>query len=140
MTAPQAAPAKTIRMIHAALVTGVILFGLVAHFLLRKTTADFGQIPPLAINALLGLSLCACAVSLLLRRRVPQRATDESADLFWTKATTPAMVMWASLEAPCLLTIYLYMRTGSPSAIGVAAVAVVLFIILNPGYLERQNR
>jgi hypothetical protein len=102
--------------------------------------ADAVEISTDMLHVLLGVALAGCALSLLLRRRVPRRATDESKDLFWTKAATPALVMWASLEAPCLLAIFLYGRTGSQSALGVAAIAAVLFVILNPGYLERQSR
>ena len=140
MTAPRtAAPtAKTIRIIHAAMITGVLLFGLVAHFAIRPSIKDSGDIPVDVVRLLLGLALVGCVVSLLLRRRVPQRATDESADLFWTRAATPAMVAWASLDASCLLGVFLYMNTGSVSAIGVAAVGVVLFVILNPASLERR--
>jgi hypothetical protein len=140
MTAPRtAAPtAKTIRIIYAAMVTGVLLFGLVAHFVMRPTIADSGDIPVGVLRLLLGLGLGACVVSLLLRGRVPQRASDESADLFWMRAATPAMVTWAPLEAACLLGVFLYGNTGSASAMGVAAVAVVLFVILNPAYLERR--
>src|SRR5688500_17166903 len=105
MTAPQAAApaAKTIRLIHAAMVTGVLLFAIVGHFLLRPGMADSGDLPPVMLRALLGVALGACALSLLLRRRVPQRSSDESVDLFWTTATTPALLTWAPLEGASLL-------------------------------------
>lgn len=142
MTTPRAAvqTAKTIRLIHASLITGLLLLFLVTHFILRRTLTEPLEISTDMLHVLLGAALAGCALSLLLRRRVPQRATDESKDLFWTRAATPALIMWASLEAPCLLAILLYMRTGSQSAIGVAAIAAVLFVILNPAFLERQSR
>jgi len=130
--------AKTIRLIHAALVTGVFLFGLVAHFVILPTAATSGELPAVVVRGLLGLSLGAMVVAFLLRRRVPQRQTDESADLFWATAATPAMIMWSALEAASLLGVFVYSRTGSVPAIAAAAVAVLLFILMNPGYLERR--
>ena len=140
MTAPQAAapPAKTIRLMHAAMVTGVLLFAVVGHFVMRPTMATSGDISPVVLRSLLGLALAACALSLVLRRRVPQRSTDESVDLYWTTAASPALVAWAPLEAASLLAIYLYARTGAQITIAVAAVAVLIFVALNPAYFERR--
>ena len=140
MTAPQgAAPtAKTIRLIHAAMVTGLLLFALVGHFVLRPTMANSGDLPPVMLRAFLGVALGACALSLLLRRRIPPRSSDESVDLFWTTAATPALLTWAPLEGASLLAVFLYARTGAPPTIAVAAVAVLLFVALNPAHLERR--
>jgi hypothetical protein len=74
----------------------------------------------------------------MLRMRVPRRATDESADLFWMKAASPALITWAALEAASLIGVFLYGTTGSSSGIGIAAVALVISIILKPGYFERR--
>jgi hypothetical protein len=141
MTAPPpaAATSKTIRIIHAALVTGVLLFGLVGHFVMRPSlTAGSSEFPPALLPGLLGVALAVCVLSLVLRRRIPRRPADESADLFWVKAVAPAMITWASLEAASLLSIFLYVRTGSPAAIAVAALAVALFVVFNPANLERR--
>jgi hypothetical protein len=139
MTTPQATapPAKTVRLIHAAMIAGVLLFALVGHFLLKPALADSGDLPPIVPRALLGVSLGACALSLLLRRRVPHRSIDESADLFWTTATVPALLTWAPLEGASLLALFAYARTGALLAIPVAAVAILIFVLLNPAYLER---
>lgn len=140
MTAPQTTvpTAKTIRLIYGAMGAGVILFALVGHFLLRPTMANSGELPAVVLRVLLGVSLGASALSLLLRRRVPQRATDESSDLFWMTAATPALLTWAPLDAASLLAVFVYARTGSMSAIVVAVIAGILFALLNPAYLERR--
>lgn len=129
---------RTVRLIHFALVTGVILFALVSHFLLRRSLADAPLLSPDLLRILLGLAVVALAASLVLRRRVPRRRSDVSADLFWTTAMTPALIMWWAIEMASLLSVFLYARTGSQAAIGVAAVAVVLFVIQNPRHLERR--
>jgi hypothetical protein len=120
------------------MVGGVLLFALVAHFVLRPTNADSGWLTPDMVRVLLGLSLAACALSLLLLTRVPKRSIDESADLFWRAAGPPAMLVWAPLDAAGLLAVFVYSRTRSISAVAVATVAVILFIVLNPGYLEKR--
>jgi len=99
--------------------------------------ATWEALPPTVFRILLGLSLGACVVALLLRKRVPRRATDQSADLFWTTAATPSLVTWAVLEGASFLAIFAYLRTGSQTGIAVAAVALFLFVFLNPAYLER---
>ena len=140
MIAPQptAPTSQTARRIHRALVTGVLLFAVVGYFIYKPTDANSGGLAPGTVGVLLGLSLGACALSLLLRRRVPKRSIDESADLFWKAAGPPAMLVWMPLEAASLLAVFVSARTHSIQAVAVAAVAVLLFIVLNPGYLERR--
>lgn len=140
MTAPQttAPTSESARRIHRALVTGVLLFSVVGYFIYRPTDANSGGLAPARVRLLLGLSLGACALALLLRRRVPKRSIDVSADLFWRTAFQPAMLVWTPLEAASLLAVYVSARTHSIPAVAVAAVAVLLFIGLNPGYLERR--
>jgi hypothetical protein len=141
MTTPQAAaaPARTMRLIHAAMITGVLLFALVAHFVLRPTMPTPNPAwTPAMLNTGLGVALAACAVAVLLRRRVPRRSASDSADSYWSSNARPAaMITWAPLEAACLGSVVLYANTGAPSAIAVLAIAVVLFITLNPALLER---
>ncbi len=140
MTAPQtpAPPAKTVRLVHAAMVFGVLLFAVVSHFVLRPSMASSGDLPPFMLRALLGVAFGACALSLVLRPRIPRRASDESADLYWTRAARPALITWAPLEGASLVAVFLYARTGALITIAVAALAVLLFVALNPAYLERH--
>lgn len=140
MTAPQAttSPAKLARMLYAALTSGVIMFALVAHFLLKPQWATSSSFPPIVPQLFLALALGASAIALLLlRRRIPRRAIDDSADLFWSTASQPALIMWAVLEAASLLAILTYALTASPLALPTAVVAVLFLVVLNPAYLER---
>lgn len=123
------------------MVTGVLLFAVVSHVFLRPamaTMANSGDLPPIMLRTLLGVALGACALSLVLRRRVPQRSSDESVNLYWTTAATPALLTWAPLEGASLLAIFLYARTGAQTSIAVAAIAVLLFVVLNPAHLEKR--
>jgi hypothetical protein len=127
-----------VRLIHLALVTGVILFALISYFVLRQSLGNSHEVSPNLLLILLALAVLACAASLLLLRRIPRRQRDVSADLFWTTAMTPALIMWWPIEMASLLSVLLYALTGSQAAIGIASIAVVLFIIQNPARLERR--
>jgi hypothetical protein len=121
------------------MVTGVLLFALVGHFVLRPVMARDEQLSPALLRTLVGVALAACALSLVLRRNVPRRPGDESTDFYWTTAAPRAMRMWMPLEGASLLAVYLYARTGAHIPLAVAAVAVSLFVVLNPAFLERQR-
>jgi hypothetical protein len=45
---------------------------------------------------------------------------------------------WAPLEAASLFGLVVYSHTRSPVALAIVAVVVVLFISLNPAYLEKR--
>lgn len=126
---------QTVRIIHAALISGVVLYALVAHFVLVRDARPDGGLHAL-IPAILGVMLALCAAGLLLSRRVPQPVSGESADSFWTKASSPALVAWTPIEAAGLLGVTTYAQTASAAAIAVAALALLVFVLLNPGYFE----
>jgi hypothetical protein len=132
-----AAPATTARLIHASLAAGVLLFGAGVYFALRPNLASAAAPPAALISALIGFSVVACASSLVMLRRVPRRSTDESANLFWTRATTPALVTWALVEGGSLMAIVAYVLSGSVAALAVAGVGLAGLIALNPRYIER---
>ena len=140
MTAPQkpAPTSTTVRLVHRAMIGGVLLFALVSHFQLKPTITSSGVVSVYGVRVLFAVALVACAASLLLRRRVPKRSTEESADLFWARAGTPALVSWAPLEATSLFGVLIYGFTGSLVAIAIAAGVLLLFIGLNPAYLEKR--
>jgi hypothetical protein len=119
------------------MITGVVLFALVAHFVMRPSMTGATDISPDIQRLLPGVALGAALVSLLLRSRVPRRSATESPDSFWLKASSPALVMWAIAEGAGLLSVFLYGVVGAQSGIGIAAIAVVIMIMLRPGRLEK---
>ena len=139
MTAPQVpvAPAKTVRLLHAAFCIGVLLFALVVRFLILPRGGPAGALPPTVVNVLLTASLVICAGAFVVRQRVPRRSSSDSADRFWQSAMTPAMMTWAVADGAALLAIVTYMLTGASTALGVGALDWLAMIALNPWYLER---
>ena len=141
MTAPskpqRAQPALVARMIHGSLIVGVVFLTVVSHFIMRPSMSA-QPLPPMVFVGMLGASLLASALAILVfRPRVPERSADESPDLYWSTAGAPAIVTWSVLEGGAFLGIIPYMLGASPVALGVAAIAVVGMIALNPGRLER---
>jgi hypothetical protein len=139
MTAPTSAPSPALaaRLIHASLCLGVLLFAGVTRFVTRRSMVNQAALSPNFVRALLAAALGACVIALLLRRRVPVRPRDVSPDLYWTTAATPALVVWAPLEAASIAAVFLYGRTGSALALAVAGVAWLLLVALNPWWLDR---
>ena len=116
---------------------GLILFAIVAHFVLVPKATGSGGLADI-MPILLGVSLAACVVAILLSTRVPRPASGESADSFWTRAGAPALRAWAFLEAGALLGVVLYSQTGSRAAISIAGVIALVFVLMNPAYFERR--
>ena len=122
---------------HAAMIIGVVGFALIVHFVVRPSLTGATDISPDIQRLLPGVALGAALVSVLLRWRVPRRSASESPDSFWLKASSPALAMWAVAEGAAVLSVFLYGYVGVQSGIGIAAFAVAIMIILNPGRLER---
>lgn len=125
------------RMIHLSMPAGIVLFALVVHFVIRPARADLARPSTTVIWALLALSLAASGLSVVLRRRVPRRNTNESADLFWSTASTAALITWALLEAGGLLGVVAYMLSGMQVAVLAAGIALAGFVVFSPTSLER---
>ena len=120
---------------HGGMITGVVLFGIVAHFVMRPNASSGSNLRPL-VPFLLGFALVSCAVSVMLSRRVPRPSDADTATSFWVKAARLALISWALSEGAGLAAIVTYSQTGSVAAIVVAAVAVFILVLLNPGYFE----
>ena len=129
----------TVRIIHGAMGAGLVLFAIVAHFILKPNRPPYAGGLDRLLPMLLGLSLGLCVGGILLSMRVPRPLDDETAGAFWRRAAQPALVTWALIEGAGILAVVLYAQTGSTAAIAVAIVAVVIFGLLNPGYFERRN-
>ena len=113
------------------------MFALVGHFMLLPKQHRSGNLDPL-IPVLLALALALCAVAMLLMKRVPRPSDGETAQQFWLRAASPALVTWTPLEAAALLSVTLHTQTGSNAAIAVGALAVLLLVLLRPGYFDRR--
>jgi len=111
------------------------MYAIVAQFVLLPKANTSGNLAPI-IPMLLAVALALCALPQLLKNRVPRPSEGESAGAFWLRAASPALVTWTPVEAAALLCVTLYAQTGSKAAIAVAALAVLIMLLLRPGYFE----
>lgn len=137
-TAEAQSPARVARLIHASLIIGQVLFAAVTFLQVRPTQTDVVPLPAFAVPGLFAVSLVACIIALLLRRSIPTRPSDVSADLYWTTAQPKAMIAWVPLEAAGLLALVVYFNSVEMAALVAAAIPLLLLIALNPWYLERR--
>ena len=99
-----------------------------------NTSGNLASMVPM----LLVVALALCGLPMLLMHRVPRPSDGETAAAFWMRAATPALITWTPLEGAALLCITVYSHTGSPAAIAVGALAVLVMLVLRPGYFERR--
>ncbi|MFL5481847.1 MAG: hypothetical protein ACJ8AK_06625 [Gemmatimonadaceae bacterium] len=114
---------------------GIILYAIVAQFVVLPNANTSGNLATM-IPMLLAVALALCALPVLLMNRVPRPAEGESTSAFWLRAGSPALVTWTPLEGAALLCVTLYSHTGSKAAIAVAGLAVLIMLLLRPGYFE----
>jgi len=137
-SAPPAAGARGARILHAALVIGSILVGIVFFFVVPRNGRAFRD-DPLAGYLTAGLGLANLAVAIgFFRPRIPQRRMDQGPDEYWmtNEARGAAIVLWAMVEAAGLISWVGYYLTGRAVPAAVAALAVVTLITLRPSRLE----
>ena len=131
------APALTTRMIYGSLILGQLLFAGVTFFRVRPNQDTITALPQQTVILLFSAAVAACALALLLRRRIPARSNSTSPDVFWTTAGQKALLTWMPLEAAGLFALAQYFASIDPIAIVAAAVPLTLLGILNPWLLER---
>ena len=137
MTVPvqPAQMSRTARIVHGAMIAGVVLFGIVAHFIMLPNNPPTGGLDNL-VPLFIGLTLAGTALSVVFSQLVPRPSDDESDDDFWRRANPRPMIAWALAEGSSLLAIVVYSLTGSMATISVAIIAIVVLGLLNPGYFE----
>ena len=124
-------------MLHGSFILGQLLFAGVAYFSVRPSRSEVTPIPQSTLYLLFGVALAACAVALFLRRQIPTRSRETSADLFWKTASAKALLTWFPLEAAGLFALTQYFSTVNPIALAAAGLPLALLAVLNPWVLER---
>jgi hypothetical protein len=136
--APPVAGARGARILHAALVIGSILVGIVFFFVVRRNGPALGDVPLAGyLTAGLGLVELAFAIG-FFRPRIPQRRMDQGPDEYWmtNEARGAAVLVWVMVEAAGLIAWVGYFLTGRAVPAAVAALALVTLITLRPSRLE----
>jgi hypothetical protein len=137
-TTPTLDPARAVRVMHFALVTGVVLAGGVFAFLVQVRGLTLAPLPRVAtITAAVSIGLLAVAV-LFLRRRILTRPFNETPDAYWARPEHrgAAIVLWAVTEGAALLGLIGYLLSGALAPAVAAVLATVTLAVFRPAHLE----
>jgi hypothetical protein len=144
MAAPQAPPPdlpRVVRTLHGALTAGMALATATFVFLIRVRHGQgyVGDSKLGVVLAALGVGLLAVALG-VLRRRIPERAPEQTPVGFWSaESVSAAIMLWAVVEAAGLMGLVGYLLTGETIPVVVAGLAVATLLLLGPGRLEGEG-
>ena len=129
---------RAIRIIHIALVLGLVLIAGM-FFVLRQRTGLMLGVGPFLGVVLAAIALVNLTLALgFLAPRLPRRPADQSPDDYWTRNEIrgAAIILWAMVEASAALSWLGYLMTGAwvPAAVGLLAIAALT--LLRPARLE----
>ena len=129
---------RAVRIIHLALVIGLVLVAGIFYILRQRPGLSFGFGQPIGL-IMAGIALVNLVIALgFLAPRVPERPADQAADDYWTRNEIrgAAIILWAMVEASAVLSWLGYLMTGAwvPAAVGLLAIAALT--LLRPARLE----
>jgi hypothetical protein len=132
------APARAVRVMHAALVLGVILAGAVLVYRTLTVGPSLRGTPILGyVTAAFALVNLAVAAAFLLPR-IPNRSSAEAPDDYWSRneVRTATIIVWAVLEGSGLIALVGYYLTGGLAPVIVAALAFAALAVARPARIE----
>lgn len=130
--------ARIVRLIHAALFGGVVIAAVVVALALGRA-APPPQLAPVALYALPAAAVAALLLAaLVLRPRIPERASGDSPDAYWARpeVRAAAVTLWAVIEGAGLIGVVGYVITGRSVMLIVTVIAVAAGVVFRPGNLE----
>ncbi len=137
--APRApvSPRINARIIHAALVIGVLMFCLVAWSLGRASAMPVYALPDRRVLyiALFLVSATLFGAAMFTANRLGPPAPGMSQDEWWRVNLGKAVVVWALVEAPTLLGLVAYTLTQDFRALLATLTGLLLFGNLRPSRL-----
>ena len=106
-------PATSARIIHAALVAGVLTFSVVAWYLGQSSAIPAEALPDRKVLyvALTLVSAVLFGGAMFTVARLGHIRTGDSQDDWWRANLGKAVLIWSLVEAPCLLGLVAYTLT-----------------------------
>lgn len=116
---------QTLRMIHTAILGGLVTFGAVVLVLLASGRSGSGEVGALRW-VWLGLSVVALFMAGVLRGRLRPEATPQ-------QTRTTAIIIWALADVPALTGLAFGLLTGDPvPAVGGLVIGLALLFFHRP--------
>ena len=125
------------RIIHASLVTGVVLFWLVGWYVGRSQTEPIYSLPDRRVLyiALFLVSAVLFGAAMFTAGRLTPPTAGQSQDDWWGRNLGKAIVIWALVEAPSLLGLVAYVVTRDFRTLLATLAGLLLFGNYRPGRL-----
>ncbi len=124
----------TARLVHLALVTGIVLLTVVCAVLLPHRAVE-PRLQQLLVYLAFGFGAVGCAASLILASRLP-REELRAAEAWWDAHFGEVMIIWALLDGPAVFGAVAHFLSGSALPLVVTAVALALFVLQSPWRLR----
>jgi hypothetical protein len=130
-------PAMNAKIIHAALMTGVLMFCLVAWYLGRTSAMPVYALPDRRVLyiALFLVSAILFGAAVFTASRLERPAPGTSQDEWWRLNLGKAVAIWALVEAPALLGLLAYSLTHDFRALLATLTGLLLFGNYRPSRL-----
>jgi hypothetical protein len=130
-------PAVNARIIHAALVTGVLMFCLVAWYLGRASAMPVYALPDRRVLyiALFLVSAILFGAAMFTASRLGRPAPGMPPDEWWRVNLGKAVVIWTLVETPTLLGLVAYTLTRDFRVLIATLTGVLLFGNYRPSRL-----
>lgn len=130
-------PGINARIVHASLVTGVVLFWLVAWYIGRSQTQPIYSLPDRRVLyiALFLVSAVLFGAAMFTAGRLTPPVAGQSQDDWWARNLGKAIVIWALVEAPSLLGLLAYVITDDFRTLLATLTGLLLFGNYRPGRL-----
>ena len=130
-------PAINARIIHAALVTGVLIFCFVAWYLGRAPAMPASALPDRRVLyiALFLVSAALFGAAIFAASRLGHPAPGTSQEEWWRVNLGKAVAVWALIEAPALLGLVAFTLTQDVRALIATLAGLLLFGNYRPSRL-----
>src|SRR5262245_23596319 len=130
--------ARAVRILHAALVAGVVVAAGVFFFMVQSMHMS-PLLPGSVATVLTAFSLTQLVIAFgFLRRRIPERSAGEAPQSYWAGAEPrgAAIVFWAVTEGAALFGVIGYFLTGARAPAVAAGIAIITLAMFRPSQLE----
>jgi hypothetical protein len=133
-------PAISARIIHGALVMGVLIFWLAAWYLGRDPAAPAAALPDRRVLyiALFLVSAALFGGAMFTASRLTRPGPGTSQDEWWRVNLGKAVVIWSLVEAPALLGLVAYLLTHDFRALIATFAGILLFGNYRPSRLYER--
>ena len=130
-------PSISARIIHGALMLGVVMFWLVAWFVASRTALPVDALPDRRVLyiALVLVSAGLFSGAMFTANRLVPPARGASQDEWWRVNLGKAIIIWALAEGPALLGTVAYLLTRDFRALLATFIGLLFFAAYRPSRL-----